>query len=256
MSRGKARGTETLMSLLRQIIGEEGVSIDYESFEGYEVPPRTQFAMLKKPAVSIKNGKLNFNMACIRLFEGIRYVVPLLNRKTHKFAIIPCKEEENSSVEWARQKSDGSLVNKDVTARDFVSKIITLLGWDESCRYKIMGRIANSDRGLILVFDLDEAMRFESVKGPVDRKTGKAKTTRIKYYPEKYKDRIGRDYSDYAELRKKEKYERLNNYSGEEPQERIVAVSEIPAGIVSPILKEAADEEKQQELPGIVEKDA
>ena len=32
-----------------------------------ELPPRTQFSMLNKPAVSIKYGVMKFNMACIAI---------------------------------------------------------------------------------------------------------------------------------------------------------------------------------------------
>ena len=48
---------------------EKNEELQYESFEEYELPSRTQFSMLKKPAVSIKYGQLTFNMAAIRLFE-------------------------------------------------------------------------------------------------------------------------------------------------------------------------------------------
>ena len=236
-----------VIELLRQMTGGNGVTIDYESFEGYEVPPRTQFAMLNKPAVSSKDGKMTFNMACVRLFKGIHHIVPLINRKTHKLAIIPCREEEGSSVQWSRMKGE-ALMNKDIIARDFVGNIYSEMGWDPNSRYKIMGRLANSDRGLIFVFDLDEAIRFEAIKGAVNPKTGKPKIEQIRYYPEKYKGRIGKDYSDYMEARRHEKEEALEDYE----DENAVIVSEVPAELVEPLIKEAADGLQQQELPGML----
>ena len=56
---------------LAQIRKEHKRELEYEKFDGYELPPRTQFSMLNKPAVSIKYGVMKFNMACIRLFEGM-----------------------------------------------------------------------------------------------------------------------------------------------------------------------------------------
>mgnify|MGYP001624513867 FL=1 len=45
----------------RQLIEEmrisnkgQAVNLEYEDLEGYEVPPRTQFSMLKKAAVTFK----------------------------------------------------------------------------------------------------------------------------------------------------------------------------------------------------------
>ena len=241
---------KALMDLIQQMTGSSETSIDYESFEGYEVPPRTQFAMLNKPAVSMKDGKMTFNSACVRLFNNIHHIVPMLNRKTHKLAIIPCKEEEGSSVQWSRTK-DGKLFNKEISAREFVKNIFSIMGWDDGCRYKIMGRLANSERGLIFVFDLDEAIKFEAVQGEVNPKTGKPRVSQIKYYPEKYKDRIGQDYSDYMQARKHEGFESLCNYEEEPEDERQVVVTEVPPEKVRPIIKEAADG-SQQQLPGML----
>ena len=63
----------TLIRELAQIRKEQKRELEYENFDGYELPPRTQFSMLNKPALSIKYGVMKFNMACIRLFEGIKY---------------------------------------------------------------------------------------------------------------------------------------------------------------------------------------
>ena len=60
----------SLIRELAQIRKEHKRELEYEKFDGYELPPRTQFSMLNKPAVSIKYGVMKFNMACIRLFEG------------------------------------------------------------------------------------------------------------------------------------------------------------------------------------------
>lgn len=63
-----------LIRELAQIRKERSEELEFEKFDGYELPPRTQFSMVKKPAVSIKYGEMTFNMACIRLFEGIKYI--------------------------------------------------------------------------------------------------------------------------------------------------------------------------------------
>ena len=56
----------SLIRELAQIRKEHKRELEYEKFDGYELPPRTQFSMLNKPAVSIKYGVMKFNMACIR----------------------------------------------------------------------------------------------------------------------------------------------------------------------------------------------
>ena len=58
----------SLIRELAQIRKEHKRELEYEKFDGYELPPRTQFSMLNKPAVSIKYGVMKFNMACIFAF--------------------------------------------------------------------------------------------------------------------------------------------------------------------------------------------
>ena len=218
-----AQREQALIQELIKTKQEQKQELEFESFEGYELPPRTQFSMLKKPAVSIKYGKMTFNMACIRLFEGIQYILPLVNIAKKRLAVAMCVEEESASVEWARFKKNEVWVNKDITSVDFIEKIYQAMGWRRECRYKVLGRVANSDRGLILVFDLDEAIMFTPMKEEYeDPKTGEQKKRQVKYYPDLYKTRIGKSYEDYEQARQINLFEDIMSYEdggpGEPPQ--------------------------------------
>lgn len=192
---------------------QQNQTVEYESFDGYELPPRTQFSMLKKPAVTFKYGKLSFNMAAIRMFKGVRHILPMVNASKKKFAIVPCTEEESASIEWARKNRAGKWVNKEITAVDFIEKIFKLMDWDRECRYKVLGRVAASERGLILVFEMEEAIMFAPKRESyIDPKTGKEKKRQVKYYPDSYKNCIGRSYSDYEEYRQQSQFEDFADY--------------------------------------------
>ena len=227
-----AQREQALIQELIKTKQEQKQELEFESFEGYELPPRTQFSMLKKPAVSIKYGKMTFNMACIRLFEGIQYILPLVNIAKKRLAVAMCVEEESASVEWARFKKNEVWVNKDITSVDFIEKIYQAMGWRRECRYKVLGRVANSDRGLILVFDLDEAIMFTPMKEEYeDPKTGEKKKRQVKYYPDLYKTRIGKSYEDYEQARQINLFEDIMSYEdggpGEPPQLSDMGVGEI-----------------------------
>lgn len=221
--------SEKEFALIKELVQarmEQKQNLEYESFEGYELPPRTQFSMLKKPAVSIKYGKLTFNMASIRLFEGVKHILPIVNTKKKKLAVIPCAEEESATVEWARINKQGNWVNKDITSIDFVENLFKLMDWDRECRYKILGRIAASERGLILVFEMKEAIMFTPKKEEyIDQVTGEKKQRQVKYYPDAYKNRIGRSYNDYAQYRQMNLFEDFNEYEDEKATKDIQSES-------------------------------
>ena len=127
-------------------------------------------------------------------------------------------------MEWTRKrKKDGVVLNRDVVSVDFTEKIFKLMGWNRECRYKVHGRLANSDRGLILVFELDDAIMFEPNREEyTDPVTGKVKKRRVKYYPDFYKDRIGRSYNDYEAARQLNQFEDMGTYEGSEQLEHDV----------------------------------
>lgn len=207
---------QELIRLLARSRKEQKSELEYEDLKGYELPPRTQFSMLKKPAVSIKYGRMTFNMASVRLFENIEYILPLVHVGKKKLTIVMCPEEEASSVAWARKRvKDGQWVNKDITSEDFLEKIYKMMNWRRDCRYKIMGKVSNSQEGLVLVFELQEAIMF--APNPMEFKdevTGEIKKKQVKYYPDEYKDRIGKSYNDYVATRQITMFEYLDDYSG------------------------------------------
>ena len=94
---------------------------------------------------------------------------------------------------------------------------------------KIIGRIANSDKGLILLFDLEEAICFEPTKKEVvNPVTGKKTVVNNKIYPKKYEGKIGMDYNDYVSGDMNSKFENLGEYIedsqvGDSSEEPIVA---------------------------------
>lgn len=207
--------SEKEFSLIQELIKtkmEQDTQLEYESFEGYEVPPRTQFSMLNKPAVSIKFGQFSFNMACIRLFEGVEYILPMLNPKKKSFMVAMCKEEESSSIVWARKKN-GKWINKNITAPDFVEDFFKIMKWDRKARYKMLGQVVMTERGLALRFDLEEAIMFAARPDEyVDPKTGVTKKRQIKYYPDQYRERYGKTYSDYMATHPVDNYESFDDY--------------------------------------------
>lgn len=155
-------------------------------------------------------------MASIRLFEGVKHILPIVNTKKKKLAVIPCAEEESASVEWARINKQGNWVNKDITSVDFVENLFKLMDWDRQCRYKVLGRVAASERGLILVFEMEEAIMFAPKKEEyIDHETGEKKQRQVKYYPDAYKNRIGRSYNDYAQYRQMNLFEDFHGYEDE-----------------------------------------
>lgn len=191
---------QKLIQEINQVRLEQGKQeLEYINLDDFEMPPATQFSMLKKPAVSIKFNQFTFNMACVRLFSDIRYVQTIIHREKKYMVVVPCANEEFTSVQWSRLKNEETIVNKSITSVDFLDKIYKLMNWDQNIRYKVLGRVVNSNRGLVILFDLTEAIMFTEPEEYTDKETGETKKRQPKFYPDKYKNCIGMSYSDYLE---------------------------------------------------------
>lgn len=207
--------------LIRQLAKSrmvQGQELEYEDLSGYELPPRTQFSMLSKPVASIKYGKITFNMSCVRMFDDALYVLTPINREKKRLMVVPCQEEEASSVQWARVRVNGTKTNKTITSEEFVYRIFNLMGWKLSCRYQVLGRIAilKPHGTPVLIFDLEEAVMYDTKPVElVNEETGEVKKKQVKYYPEEYKNCFGKSYADYVAGKQMNMFEFLEGYTGQ-----------------------------------------
>lgn len=139
-------------------------------------------------------------------------VLPMLSENKKRMVVAICAEEEISSIEWARLKKD-KWVNRSISCPEYVQSIYKMMNWNKDCRYKVYGRLANSERGLVLVFDLASAVMFDPLPEEYfDKHTGKMKKRIVKYYPDEIRMKLGRSYSDYEALQQRSSFESLSGY--------------------------------------------
>lgn len=124
----------------------------------------------------------------------------------------------------------GISVDKDITSLEFVENIFKIMSWNRECRYKILGRVANSDQGLCMLFDLEEAIMFTpKPQEYTDPVTGETKKKQIKFFPDVYKDRIGKSYNDYISGHQMNLFEDFIGYQGsavlDEPEQKTDTIS-------------------------------
>ena len=202
---------ELIRQLVQERLGKKN-AIEFESLDDYVVPPKMFFSMIKKPAVSIRANRLEFSMPAIRLFEGVQHILPMLSERKKRMVVAICAEEELSSIEWARLKKD-KWVNRSISCPEYVQNIYKMMGWNKNCRYKVYGHLSNSERGLVLVFDLASAVMFDPLPEEYfDKRSGKMKKRINKYYPDEIRMKLGRSYSDYEATQRMSSFESLSGY--------------------------------------------
>lgn len=128
---------------------------DEFSYDGYQVVRRELFAHQNAPAVTIRRDCVTFNASCIRGLEDVVYIHILINPDTRRMVVKRCDEDDKNALRWCVVRSD-KRASRSVTSKRFSAMLYDLLGWDENCRYKILGYRIKVDGEQIYVFDLLE----------------------------------------------------------------------------------------------------
>ena len=165
---------------------DEDICIDDAfSYEGYEVVRGEFFAHIFEPSFVLSNYKVSVNTACIKKLPEIDYIQILVNPKQKKLAVLPCQEEEKDSFKWCTGgKKRGP---RKITCRVFYAKVMDLMGWDPTYRYKVLGKLIRSGERLLFVFDLTTPEIYARTL----TKDGKSKISRKPAYLDEWKNQFG-----------------------------------------------------------------
>jgi len=161
------------------------------SYDGFQVVRGEFFAHIYEPSFSFNNNKVYVNMACIKKLPEYDYIQILVNPDTKKLAVRPCKEDEKDSFRWC--SATEKRTPKQITCKMFYAKVMSLMGWSSSNRYKLLGKLIRASNELLFVFDLESPEIYESkVKG--DDSVVKSK---IPSYSEDWKNQFGVSVSEH-----------------------------------------------------------
>ena len=108
------------------------------SYDGYQVVRKELFAHLRDPAIVIRNDSITFNTACITGLENVVYVHVMFNKELKRLVVRGCNENDKDALRWCIEKPDKRKSRK-MSCRPFSELVYNEMGWDKSCRYKILG---------------------------------------------------------------------------------------------------------------------
>lgn len=153
------------------------------NFDDYQVVRGEFFAHLFEPSITFNMNKIYLNTACIKKFPNVDYVQILVNSEDKKLAVRPCSGEEKDSFLWCTVKRKP----KQITCRVFWGKIATLLDWNDSYRYKLLGKLIKSNDEYLFMFDLTSPEIF--IRTVME--DGKPKISKRPIFPEEWQNQFG-----------------------------------------------------------------
>ena len=117
------------------------------------------FAGLRDPAVTIRDGNISFNTACINDFEGVVYVKLLYDENLRFLSVTECGKNDKHALRWCVARTD-KRKSRRMRCPDFTGPLFAKLGWSTKCRYKMLGYKIDFEDKPYYVFDLNVPQIF------------------------------------------------------------------------------------------------
>ena len=126
---------------------------------GFAVARTEFFDNLRRPYVKFEEKKIKFSAVCVQKFGEKCFVELLINPITRKFAIRPADKANRNAVVISKKKA-GKRVPKEVSCAAFGKTLFSLLGWNITCKYRIVGDFISQGNEMAYIFDADSAEAF------------------------------------------------------------------------------------------------
>ena len=165
--------------------GDDVEIVDDFNYDGYQVVRGEFFAHTREPSVTFNKQRIYMSTACLNRLPDVDYVKILVNPVEKKLVVQPSNENERDSFIWRSQSVKRK--PKQVTCRVFYAKIMELMDWNTNYRYKLLGKLIQSNNDYLFAFDLTSPEVFQSAV----QENGKAKISRTPVFPAEWKNQFG-----------------------------------------------------------------
>ena len=158
------------------------------SYLGYQVVRGEFFAHINEPSITFNNCKIYINTACVNKLPAVDYVQLLVNPEEMKLAIRPSGEDAKDSFLWCGiNKHNGRKKPRQITCKVLFAKLTRLMGWNPVHRYKMMGKLIESNGEYLFIFDL----KAPEVYQRTCQSGEKPSSSRIPVFPAEWLNQFG-----------------------------------------------------------------
>ena len=211
---------------------------------GYEVVRAQYFATLQNPAMTISNGRLRFNVACLKKFDDVEYVELLLNSVDRCIAIRPCEKSNPNAIRWGRLK-EGRWCANTLGCRGLAKALFDIMEWDEDLKYRFRGQLVEQGGDKLMLFELDqpEMIKVEEIVLPPKEEESEGETVKKKIYifPPEWAGTFGQPITSVAQIGILQQEHYAGNWDVLRPASEIKEMNIFTADGLNTLLHEAEE---------------
>lgn len=213
---------------------------------GYEVVRAQYFSTMQNPAMTISNGKLRFNTACLKKFENVEYVELLLNSIDRCVAIRSCEKSNPNAIRWGRLK-EGRWCASTLGCRGLAKALFDIMEWDEDLRYRFRGQFVEDGENKLMLFELDgpEMIKVEEIVLPSKENSedseGETIKKKIYIFPPEWVGTFGQPITSIAQVGILQQEHYAGNWDVLRPATEIEEMNTFTADDLNALLHEAEE---------------
>ena len=113
--------------------------------------------------LTISDGRMRFNAACLRKFDDVEYVELLINTVNNCIAIRPCEKDNPNAIHWGKLKENKWVVSS-LSCRGLSKVLFGLMSWEDEGKYRFKGQFRSNGNDKMLIFELDEPVITKTIE--------------------------------------------------------------------------------------------
>lgn len=249
-SKDESNSIENQRMLLHDYIGKQedlfGEIVEYvdDGYTGTNFNRPAFQKMIVDPAMTISNGRLRFNTACLKKFENVEYVELLLNSVERCIAIRPCDKNNPNAIRWGRLK-EGRWCASTLGCRGLAKTLFDIMEWDEDLRYRFRGQFLEQgdNKMMLFAFDEPEMIKVEEIVLPPKENTeedeGETVKKKIYIFPPEWAGTFGQPITSIAQVGILRQEHYAGNWDVFRPATEIEEMNIFTAESLNELLREA-----------------
>lgn len=211
---------------------------------GYEVVRAQYFSTLRNPAMTISNGKLRFNTACLKKFKNVEYVELLLNSVDRCVAIRPCEKSNPNAIHWGRLK-EGRWCASTLVCRGLAKALFDIMEWEDGLKYRFRGQFVERDDNKLMLFELDEPemVKVKEIVLPPKEEDAEGETVKQTIYilPPEWAGTFGQPITSIAQISLLQQKHYAGNWDVLRPAAEIEEMNTFTVDNLNALLHEAEE---------------
>ena len=143
-------------------MAQEDFVIGDISMDGFQIVQGRYFSRQLESALTLWRRAVSFNVPAYTALNNCESIQLLVHPDAKRIVIKPSLSKDQDAINWIKDPSNPKSTKLECSM--FTKQLFETWGWDETLRYRAIGKLVKFDRKLMLLFDFRHPEIWEGMK--------------------------------------------------------------------------------------------